>query len=149
MTNAPSTVKAGANATLQIKYIADFDTPNNQTFYACADIFFVELADMKEEIPCFNATTPESDKDDDENPHGSTGSSKKHKSGLSGGAIAGIVVGAVAGVALIGLAAFVVYRRRSRRAAAARQQQSARGVSWEDQPPKNSQSEQSVRMNNL
>jgi hypothetical protein len=154
VSDAPPSVAAGANATLQIKYIADFDKPENQTFYACADVRFVALSDMKEGVPCFDQTRPAADDDDDdkedssESPHGSSGKDKA-KSGLSGGAIAGIVVGAVAGLALLGLAAFLVYRRKARRSAAARQAQSARGVAWEDQPPKNSQSESSVRMNNL
>lgn len=162
----PSSVSAGDNATLQIKYIASFDTPNNQTFYACADITFVELLDFDEYIPCFNATKPEEDydkdkdgdphhdDDDDENNESSgsqSGSSDKNSgsSGLSGGAIAGIVIGAVAGVALIAAAAFFLYRRKSRHQAALRQQQSARGVNWEDQPPKTSQSTGDVRMDNL
>ncbi|KAL6360600.1 hypothetical protein LRP88_06306 [Fusarium phalaenopsidis] len=173
----PSSVSAGDNATLQIKYIASFDTPHNQTFYACADITFVELLDFDEYIPCFNATKPEEDydKDKDGDPHhddndeeddndnddddddnnessgSQSGSSDKKSgsSGLSGGAIAGIVIGAVAGVALIGAAAFFLYRRKSRHQAALRQQQSARGVSWEDQPPKTSQSTGDVRMDNL
>ncbi|KAH7264360.1 hypothetical protein B0J15DRAFT_524497 [Fusarium solani] len=175
----PSSVSAGDNATLQIKYIASFDTPHNQTFYACADITFVELLDFDEYIPCFNATKPEEDydKDKDGDPHhdddddddednndnddndddknessgSQSGSSNKKSgsSGLSGGAIAGIVIGAVAGVALIGAAAFFLYRRKSRHQAALRQQQSARGVNWEDQPPKTSQSTGDVRMDNL
>ncbi|RSL62681.1 hypothetical protein CEP54_005631 [Fusarium duplospermum] len=177
----PSSVSAGDNATLQIKYIASFDTPHNQTFYACADITFVELLDFDEYVPCFNATTPEEDydKDGDGDPHhddddddddkgnddddddddddrnessgSQSGSSDKKSggSGLSGGAIAGIVIGAVAGVALIAAAAFFLYRRKSRKEAALRQQQSARGVNWEDQPPKTSQSTGDVRMDNL
>ncbi|KAJ4201117.1 hypothetical protein NW767_006768 [Fusarium falciforme] len=165
----PSSVSAGDNATLQIKYIASFDTPHNQTFYACADITFVELLDFDEYIPCFNATKPEEDydKDKDGDPHhdddddddddnressgSQSGSSDKKSgsSGLSGGAIAGIVIGAIAGVALIAAAAFFLYRRKSRQQAALRQQQSARGVNWEDQPPKTSQSTGDVRMDTL
>lgn len=174
----PSSVSAGDNATLQIKYIASFDTPHNQTFYACADITFVELLDFDEYIPCFNATKPEEDydKDKDGDPHhdddddeadndndddddddnnessgSQSGSSDKKSgsSGLSGGAIAGIVIGAIAGVALIAGAAFFLYRRKSRQQAALRQQHSARGVNWEDQPPKTSQSTGDVRMDNL
>ncbi|KAM0434042.1 hypothetical protein ACHAPT_003986 [Fusarium lateritium] len=177
----PSSVSAGDNATLQIKYIASFDTPHNQTFYACADVTFVELLDFEEYVPCFNATKTEEeyDKDKDGDPHhdddededddegddedddedddnnkssgSQSGSSDKKSgsSGLSGGAIAGIVIGSVAGVALIAGAAFFLYRRKSRHQAAVRQQQSARGVNWEDQPPKTSQSTGDVRMDNL
>ncbi|KAH6893150.1 hypothetical protein B0T10DRAFT_266864 [Thelonectria olida] len=165
--DAISSVKSGDKATLQIKYIADFDSPNNQTFYACADITYVELSEFDESIPCFNSTrsgddddssttsgsshgatsTSSSDKDES-NSDSSSGKSKS--SGLSGGAIAGIVVGSVAGVALIVLAGVFIYRRKSQRLNALRQQHSARGVNWEDQPPKNSRSSAgSVNMNNL
>ncbi|KAM5383498.1 hypothetical protein ACJZ2D_001947 [Fusarium nematophilum] len=107
--DAPGDVSPGDNATLQIKYIATFDNPENETFYACADI----------------------------------------TSGLSGGATAGIVIGSLAGVAFVALAAFLLYRRKSRKEGAIRQQQTARGVSWDDQPPKTSQSTGDVRMDNL
>lgn len=39
--SVPSTVTAGTNATIQLKYWADYEGENdgkNQTFYACADI---------------------------------------------------------------------------------------------------------------
>ncbi|KAJ3538334.1 hypothetical protein NM208_g5952 [Fusarium decemcellulare] len=172
--DADDSVKANTNATLQIKYIASFDKPENETFYACADITFVELVDFDESMACFNATKPadELDDDDDDDFHhhddddddnddddddrnssagSESGSSNKKDggSGLSGGAIAGIVVGSVAGVAIIATAAFLLYRRKSRHQAALRQQQTARGVSWENQPPKNSQSTGDVRMNDL
>ncbi|KAI5461559.1 hypothetical protein BGZ63DRAFT_386087 [Mariannaea sp. PMI_226] len=158
--DAISSVKSGDKATLQIKYIADFDSPDNQTFYACADVTYVELTEFDESIPCFNATetsnpsstststhaasTSSSDDTDSEN------SSSKKSKGLSGGAIAGIVVGSVGGVAIIALAILLVYRRKSQRLAALRQQHSARGVNWEEQPGKNSRSSAgSVRMQNL
>ncbi|KAK7415664.1 hypothetical protein QQX98_005696 [Neonectria punicea] len=163
--DAGDSVSAGDNATLQIKYIADFDTADNQTFYACADITYVELTDFDESIPCFNATTDGDDDDDDSSSSHSDSTSSsssststasvnpdKEKSGsggLSGGAIAGIVVGSVVGVGLIALAGLLMYRRKNKRLNALRQQHSARGVSWEEQPPKNSQSTGSVRMHNL
>ncbi|KAF4975023.1 hypothetical protein FZEAL_8144 [Fusarium zealandicum] len=173
--NPPNSVSAGDNATLQIKYIANFDKPENETFYACADVTFVEFSDFDGNTMCFNATRPEDDEDksdphegldlddddddDDDDRDSSSGtdssgaesgsSGPKASSGLSGGAIAGIVVGAVAGVALIVAAIVLVYRRKSRQQAAARQQQTARGVNWVDQPPKTSQSTGDVRMNDL
>ncbi|GKU09453.1 gpi-anchored protein [Fusarium langsethiae] len=125
--DAPSGVSAGDNATLQIIYRADWDAPHNQTFYACADITFVSKADFDFAIPCFNATEPG---DDDKaagataNPspaathlHDSSDSSddEEEVSGgkkLSGGAIAGIIVGSVAGVLLIAGAALFVWRRK-------------------------------------
>lgn len=163
--DAPSSTSAGANATLQIKYIADFDTPDNQTFYACADITYVELTDFDTAIPCFNVTEPadddsgsdsdhtdsDSDSDSDSDKSDSGSSSGGGSSGLSGGAIAGIVVGSVAGVALFALAGLLIYRRKHQRLRMLRQQHSSRGVDWENQPgkAKDSISNSSVRMQNL
>lgn len=131
--DAPSDTKAGSNATLQIKYIADFDKPENQTFYACADISYVaNLQEMGEaSAMCFNATEPGDssggDKDKNKPEHEEP---KKKKSGLSGGAIAGIVIGCLVGVALIGAGAVFVRRRKQRRLAVLRQQH-GRGVKWD------------------
>ncbi|KAH7318282.1 hypothetical protein B0I35DRAFT_478801 [Stachybotrys elegans] len=167
--DAPSSVSPGDLATLQIQYIAQFDNPNNETFYACADIVWVQLADFDGSVPCFNATEPDagnpdwyhdgdfpSDNDDDDeedSPDGSSGSGSSggssSGSGLSRGAIAGIAVGSIAGVGLIAGAAFYIYRRRQQRLLALRQQHSSRGVSWEAQPGKKSASSDSVRMQNL
>lgn len=151
-----NSVEPGTNATLQVKYIADWDKPENQTFYACADITFVELAKFQTAIPCFNATQPsDDDKQDgdksesDSSPSASSSPSpSKGKSGLSGGAIAGIVIGCLAGVAAVALAAFFIYRRKQQRMSALRQQHSSRGVKW-DERERDSASNGSVRMNNL
>ncbi|KAF4461612.1 WSC2 Glucoamylase III (alpha-14-glucan-glucosidase) [Fusarium albosuccineum] len=133
-----SSVKAGDKATLQVIYRADWDAPHNQTFYACADITFVEESNFNFKIPCFNATEPG---EDDQaagatvNPtatathkstssHGSDSSSDESSSDssssggsskLSGGAIAGIVIGSIAGAALILGAAFFLWRRRQQK----------------------------------
>jgi hypothetical protein len=149
-------VKSGTNATLQVKYIADWDKPENQTFYACADITFVELEKFQTAIPCFNATQPSEDENQggdksvtDGSPSANPSpSSSKGKSGLSGGAIAGIVIGCLAGIAAVALAGFFIYRRKQQRMRVLRQQHSSRGVKW-DERERDSASNGSVRLNNL
>lgn len=150
LADPPSSVKPGANATLQIKYIASFDKPENETFYACADITYVEFSNFKDKIPCFNATQPDSGTKTP-TPTPTPDSSKNSGSGgsgLSGGAIAGIVVGVVAGVGLLAAAALLIYRRKQQRLRSLRQQNSARAVKWDEQP-RDSNSNRSVRMQNL
>lgn len=125
ITDSPDSVTAGDYATLQIMYIADFDTPENQTFYACADIKFVETDAFDVAIPCFNATEPDAedsagsewdyhdnfdDDDDDEedndksdeaspsstsSPDAAEGGSGEKKSGGSGSDLSG---GTIAGI---------------------------------------------------
>ncbi|CAG9953719.1 unnamed protein product [Clonostachys rosea f. rosea IK726] len=135
LTGISSSVKAGDKATFQIIYRADWDAPHNQTFYACSDITFVNAADFKFRIPCFNATEPGQDDKKKSgvtaNPSAtgihkptSSGSSEDQSSSsdsgssggsqLSGGAIAGIVVGSVAGVGLVIGAAVLLWRRRQK-----------------------------------
>ncbi|KAJ9133032.1 Gpi anchored protein [Pleurostoma richardsiae] len=133
----PSTVTAGTNATIQLEYWAKYDSENggnNQSFYACADITFVEASDFDIQVPCFNVTA------DDFSLPASTSSaatsaatpaatsaatgaaasateaatsSKSSSDGLSGGAKAGIAVGVVvASLLIVAAIAFVVFRRR-------------------------------------
>ncbi|OAA41682.1 hypothetical protein NOR_05190 [Metarhizium rileyi] len=137
LADPPSSVKPGANATLQIKYIASFDKPGNETFYACADITYVEFSNFKDKIPCFNATVPDNGGKSTHTPSPTSDASKDSgsgSSGLSGGAIAGIVIGVLAGAALLGGAALFVYRRKQQRLQLLRQKHSARGVKWDGQP---------------
>ncbi|KAK2780409.1 gpi-anchored protein [Colletotrichum kahawae] len=159
--NPPSSVTAGSNATLQIIYKADWDAPHNQTFYACADITYVELANFNTRIPCFNATEPgEDDLKATSSPSASStnsasnsgsGLSSGGKKGLSGGAIAGIVIGAVAGVGLLVGAALFFYRRsqqKKRNSRLARMEENARGSEhWN--AAKDSTSQNSVQLNNI
>ncbi|OJJ98450.1 hypothetical protein ASPACDRAFT_1881849 [Aspergillus aculeatus ATCC 16872] len=120
--NPPSTITTGSNATLQLKYVSDFDNDGNETYYACADITYVPLASFDTSIPCFNvseatstdsSSSPSSSSSSSSTSSGSSSSSSSGKSGSSGlskGAIAGIVVGTVVGAALVGVAAFVLGR---------------------------------------
>jgi hypothetical protein len=129
--NPPSSVAAGANATLQLRYTSTFDTGTNGTYYACADIQYVALADFTTSIPCFNVTedttyttsaagvattaTATGSTSTSISSSSSSSSSSSHDKGLSGGAIAGIVVGSIAGAAILGTILFVAYRAHIRR----------------------------------
>lgn len=115
-----------------------------------ADITFVEVQDFTYQVPCFNATTGDFDlPSDDEDEDGSTGSSPSSDSssasstpsssssgggGLSGGAIAGIVVGVIAGLALLGAGVFFIWRLRNQRERLRAQEASVRAVKWEERP---------------
>ncbi|KAH6880369.1 hypothetical protein B0T10DRAFT_565592 [Thelonectria olida] len=122
--DAASSVKAGQKATLQIKYTSDWEDNKNETYYACADIQYVALSDFSVSVPCFNATktssssgsssTSTSSGSKSTSSEASDGSSGgKPGSSLSKGAIAGIVVGSVCGVAVLVTLGTFVYRRRA------------------------------------
>ncbi|EXJ80014.1 hypothetical protein A1O3_08300 [Capronia epimyces CBS 606.96] len=148
--NPPADVEAGSNATVQIKYLSEFDTEKNQTFYACADITYVPTSAFTYQVPCFNATVDDysmSDSDSGDDTANATSSaassgasatlgattetSKSSSSGLSGGAIAGIVVGVVAGVAISIAAGLLLWRHSQLKKRARQQAASVRAVDWE------------------
>ncbi|KAI1661528.1 hypothetical protein F4813DRAFT_386058 [Daldinia decipiens] len=125
----PNTVAAGTNATIQLEYWSNVDNElngRNQTFYACADITFVEPKDMEIQPPCFNVTSTDFESGDSSStstpaPSATNAvsdanlapSSSSSGDGLSGGAKAGIAVGViVASLAIVGVIAFVLLRRR-------------------------------------
>ncbi|KAI0465657.1 hypothetical protein F4859DRAFT_374219 [Xylaria cf. heliscus] len=115
----PDSVVAGSNATIQLEYWSNIENEmngNNQTFFACADITFVEAADFTAQVPCFNVTT--SDFNLPESSSTATAdnvSSSSPSGGLTTGATAGIAVGVVvASLLVIGVVAFVVFRRRGK-----------------------------------
>lgn len=143
----PSSVRPNSNATLQVRYLSAFDRPENETFYACADITYVALSDFTERIPCFNATRPRTGSGSATAAPSAGGSGRR----LSGGAIAGIVVGAVVGAALLAAGALLFYRQRQRQIRLLQQQNSARAAKWTEAPdqPRASNSNGSVRMQNL
>ncbi|KAK4464788.1 hypothetical protein QBC42DRAFT_317617 [Cladorrhinum samala] len=151
----PFTITPGTNATLQLKYTADFDRPENQTFYACADITYV-LQDTwqalhGDKIPCFNASDSENNVPaptatgiptnlpghGDDGPPLSTGTGIPVQVGgtaggnkLSKGAIAGIVLGSCLGLSLVVGLGLLFYRERQRKNRLIAQRDSGRGVPW-------------------
>ncbi|KAK4167970.1 hypothetical protein QBC43DRAFT_366997 [Cladorrhinum sp. PSN259] len=160
----PFTITPGTNATLQLKYTADFDRPENQTFYACADITYILPEEWEtllgDTIPCFNASDAVNDVPaptetgipttlpghGDDGPPLSTGTgvpstgsggevvNSGGKGGLSKGAVAGIVVGSLVGVGVILGLAFLFYRERERKNRLIKQRDSGRGVPWVEDP---------------
>ncbi|KAJ5990946.1 hypothetical protein N7499_011491 [Penicillium canescens] len=121
--NPPSNITSGANATLQLSYLSTFDTEINSTFYACADITYVPLASFTTNVLCFNVSEPtttgsspsSSSATSTSSSNRSSSSSSSRGGGLSGGQIAGIVVGCVAGAALAAVALFVLWTRYQRK----------------------------------
>ncbi|KAL2126824.1 hypothetical protein VTI74DRAFT_176 [Chaetomium olivicolor] len=173
--DAASSINPGTNATIQIKYTADFDRPENQTFYACADITFVAASSFNQaSIPCFNAT------DDKDVPaptatglptgtnlpgHGESGPplalpgsegngrAEGGNQGLSKGGIAGAVVGSVVGFALVSGLGLLWYRERERKKRLVREREAGRAVKWGgrdgSQVGKGSEEAESIRMGNM
>ncbi|KAF1965005.1 hypothetical protein BU23DRAFT_593850 [Bimuria novae-zelandiae CBS 107.79] len=119
-------VTAGTNATIQMEYWAEFEGENqgkNQSFFACADVTFVRAENFNLTAPCFNVTTEEFETPTESGTPLSSGSASGSSSeessqtssgggGLSTGAKAGVAVGSViGGLVLIGLVAFLMWRR--------------------------------------
>ncbi|PGH23678.1 hypothetical protein AJ80_02284 [Polytolypa hystricis UAMH7299] len=145
----PRDIEDGMNATVQIKYRSEFDEDEMQTFYACTDLTYVAPSKFTTQIPCFNVTSEEFAEKDDDKPKPKSTSDSKPKTtsesssdsdssssdsgsgGLGGGAIAGIVVGSVAGAALIFLAGFV-YRRSVQKKRIRLHELSVRNVKWDN-----------------
>lgn len=126
--SAPSGTAAGSNATYRMLYVSNFDQDESkrETYYACADVTFVEV--FAASIPCFNATVSDPDVDVDttvnvtttdsggNTPHTAadfTAAGESKSSGLSKGAIAGAAVGSIAGVSLLALAGFFFWRKKA------------------------------------
>ncbi|KAK2832030.1 hypothetical protein FQN49_006924 [Arthroderma sp. PD_2] len=134
----PRDTEDGANATLQIKYEAQFDHAETETFYACADIKYVSVSKFDTQVPCFNVTSdefiapdPSSTAQPGSNPKSGSDMAVGPERGLSGGAIAGIAIGVLAGVVLIVLSYFG-YRKYHQRRRIRLHQLSVRNVKWDD-----------------
>lgn len=153
----------GTEATLQFMYQADWDSSRNQTFYACSDIVYVNAAEFNLEIACMNATEPgEDDKKwaaaNGSGSSGSTGSGSSSSSagsgsgssspasgsvdsgsgsggGLGGRALAGTIVGSIAGVSVLAALGLLLYRRREQKQRAlrlARMEENAKTAVYRD-----------------
>ncbi|KAJ5742284.1 hypothetical protein N7533_011693 [Penicillium manginii] len=142
-------VEEGMNATFQIKYTSDFDTNKNETYYACADITYIPASKFTYQVPCFNVTTDDFTAVSTTTAAGSTATARSDStsvasettqkssgsgSGLSGGAIAGIIVASVATVAF-GIALLFGYRRILQKYRFFRQKASVRNVDWTSPHP--------------
>ncbi|RMD43767.1 hypothetical protein DV735_g1330, partial [Chaetothyriales sp. CBS 134920] len=156
----PEGVTTGTNATIQIRYTSDYDDGVNNTFYACSDITYVPMSLITDDVPCFNATIEDDEEETSSSTTtaassatstaasgtssaaSSTGSSaassstataqESGKSGLSGGAIAGIVVGVVGGLAIVLGAFFLLWRRGQRYKMSADANHNPRKVDWDE-----------------
>ena len=162
ITNPPSNIVAGANATLQVKYISDgLDNKLNETYYACADITYVAASSFNfASIPCFNASIPNAPRPSTTSTADLSGADSSSavqgegasgtNSGLSGGVIAGIVIGVVLGVAALGVLLFFLYRRDQRQKRVVDHVTSARNnVKWDGEAASRGESANSVPLENL
>ncbi|KAI1495936.1 hypothetical protein F5X99DRAFT_401917 [Biscogniauxia marginata] len=130
----PDTVVAGSNATIQLEYWSSMDNElngRNQSFYACADITFVEASNFNLQVPCFNVTSSDFNTPDpstsialpnatatSDGETADTSSGSSDSDGLSAGQTAGIAVGIViASLLVVGAVAWVVFRKRRSRLA--------------------------------
>ncbi|KAH7039682.1 uncharacterized protein B0I36DRAFT_378826 [Microdochium trichocladiopsis] len=159
ITDPPSNVVAGSNATIQVKYVSDWDKNINETYYACADITYVAADKFNfASIPCFNVSVPAAPEPSSTAPGTSNASGTNSPAqggsdspaGLSGGAIAGIVVGVVVGVAALGILLFFLYRRDQRQKRVVDHVTSARNnVKWDAENRSTGESANSVPLETL
>lgn len=134
-------IEEGAKGTLQIKYQAEFDSDETETFYACADIKYVAASKFDTQVPCFNITSDEFIAPDPGKPSSGSGSNSGSDSGssgsgsgsskLGGGAIAGIVIGVAGGVSLLAVSYFF-YRRYQQKRRIRLHELSVRNVKWDE-----------------
>ena len=148
-----SRMRNGTQATLQIIYLADWDSTSNQTFYACSDIVYVDAAEFTGGPRCFNATEPgEDDKKAAAAAAGGSGSGSGSSSGSSGSSdaasssggsssglgargMAGAIVGPIVGVCVIAALGLLLYRRREQKKRAlrlARMEENAKTAAYHD-----------------
>ncbi|KAM0256889.1 hypothetical protein ACHAQJ_004711 [Trichoderma viride] len=138
--DAASHVEAGDKATFQLRYFSDYDSPTNQSFFACADITYVNPADVAYPFPCVNTTEPEmgpnpvapttTGKEQEPKPTGEEWSAGE-KSSLSKDKIAAIGIGGGLGITVVALCFWLkLIRRKERRLDAERKQEESE---WQSQ----------------
>lgn len=142
--NPSPDIEAGSNATLQIVYTSDFEDDRNETYYACADITYVQASQFTYQVPCFNATvddfniTDTNDGDSSSSTASSVAASSTSNNSvssdssnrLSGGAIAGIVIGAIVGILGLAGAIFFIWRRSQQKKRSNALETNVRNVKW-------------------
>lgn len=117
-------IAPGTNATIQLEYWAEYEGESdgrNQSFFACADITFVETQKFNLQVPCFNVTSEDFAEPTPSSAPTNAGLSASGSptagqssggNGMSTGAKAGVAVGAVlGGLAIIGALGFYFWRR--------------------------------------
>lgn len=122
--DAPWDLKIGANATFQLRYSSDYDSPSHRSFFICADVTYVEPADVDYPFPCVNTTDVvvepqlppppgKKKKPEEPKPTGEEWSPGEENKGLTKGAIAGIAI--ACGVMASAIAVFISYQVMQRR----------------------------------
>lgn len=114
--DAPSGMDAGANATFQMRFDSNYETPLPRSYFSCADITYVEREGLDfpdAQFPCLNTTdvkweylpTP-TKKDDPPEPTTTPWSPREgKKKPLDSAAIAGISIGGA--IVLMGIIVFL------------------------------------------
>ncbi|PON26880.1 hypothetical protein TGAM01_v204381 [Trichoderma gamsii] len=124
--DAPQGMDAGANATFQLRFDSNYETPMLRSHFSCADITYVEKEGLDFEFPCVNTTDVEwedlptpTKKDDPPEPTTTPWSpivGKKKK--LSRAAISGISIGGAvvaAGIVVLICRLVKTHREQKRR----------------------------------
>ncbi|RDA90214.1 hypothetical protein CP533_1072 [Ophiocordyceps camponoti-saundersi (nom. inval.)] len=123
------TTRAGDNATIQLRY-----SIGPAEFYACADIVYVDPAGFRRpSLSCFSASATVDDDMPWSNGFAAPADAWDDSDGVSGSAVAGIVIAVVIAVILLALLGLYLYRRKCQRHRMKRQLNSVRKIPWDEQ----------------